>query len=547
MNAKRNNNWFIITLVCIIQVLLNACVISSLLLTGYTVQAASSIGKSITILYSFLLPEKIFNLDTYLFLLYLLIGFALFSIFLQVINSYLQSYVIASLRYQFRSKITQHIVNNDYSKNCLNKKSWLSWYTNDTDIVSNKFYEEFFSAWGTITKVIFSLIAFGLLNWILLIIAFLLILLSISFPIFFVKYTNKRISGISQANEIWVKNSSKLLDLYDTCLFWQKFTILNKKLIEESKKLRDTSTSIYYDIFKVYILGVVFITNFSIVIVLISSILIALFTPYNNIYLIIASNGISLSLFNGVNSFGQAVTEIIGSSKISKKFSISKNNKRNIKEFSSLKVQINKILYENKLIEKNIDFNLENKSKMLITGSSGSGKSSLLKLIIGENLNYDGNIFINDINYKNINLNSIPNSVWFIDSQGYLFKNKSLKDNITLFDKNIDYDKLENAIKKAGISELSSQLNKEVNFESKNSYSEGQMQQIAFSRFFYHQSNNDFLIIDESLSNLDSIKKEYVEQNLLDDKNLSLIYVTHNINEKLLNKFNLKFDFTKED
>lgn len=544
---KRNNNWFIITLVCIIQVLLNACVISSLLLTGYTVQAASSIGKSITILYSFLLPEKIFNLDTYLFLLYLLIGFALFSIFLQVINSYLQSYVIASLRYQFRSKITQHIVNNDYSKNCLNKKSWLSWYTNDTDIVSNKFYEEFFSAWGTITKVIFSLIAFGLLNWILLIIAFLLILLSISFPIFFVKYTNKRISGISQANEIWVKNSSKLLDLYDTCLFWQKFTILNKKLIEESKKLRDTSTSIYYDIFKVYILGVVFITNFSIVIVLISSILIALFTPYNNIYLIIASNGISLSLFNGVNSFGQAVTEIIGSSKISKKFSISKNNKRNIKEFSSLKVQINKILYENKLIEKNIDFNLENKSKMLITGSSGSGKSSLLKLIIGENLNYDGNIFINDINYKNINLNSIPNSVWFIDSQGYLFKNKSLKDNITLFDKNIYYDKLENAIKKAGISELSSRLNEEVNFESKNSYSEGQMQQIAFSRFFYHQSNNDFLIIDESLSNLDSIKKEYVEQNLLDDKNLSLIYVTHNINEKLLNKFNLKFDFTKED
>lgn len=544
---KRNNNWFSITLVCIFQVLLNACLISSLLLTGYTVQAASSIGKSITILYSFSLSEKIFNLDTYLFLLYLLIGFALFSIFLQVINSYLQSYVIASLRYQFRSKITQHIVNNDYSKNCLNKKSWLSWYTNDTDIVSNKFYEEFFSAWGTITKVIFSLIAFGLLNWILLIIAFLLILLSISFPIFFVKYTNKRISGISQANEIWVKNSSKLLDLYDTCLFWQKFTILNKKLIEESKKLRDTSTSIYYDIFKVYILGVVFITNFSIVIVLISSILIALFTPYNNIYLIIASNGISLSLFNGVNSFGQAVTEIIGSSKISKKFLISKNNKENIKEFSSLKVKINKILYEKKLIEKNIDFNLENKSKMLITGASGSGKSSLLKLIIGENLNYDGNIFINNINYKNINLNSIPNSIWFIDSQGYLFKNKSLKDNITLFDKNIDSDKLENALKKAGISELSHRLNEEVNFESKNSYSEGQMQQIAFSRFFYHQSNNDFLIIDESLSNLDSIKKEYVEQNLLDDKNLSLIYVTHNINEKLLDKFNLKLDFTKEN
>lgn len=72
------------------------------------------------------------------------------------------------------------------------------------------------------------------------------------------------------------------------------------------------------------------------------------------------------------------------------------------------------------------------------------------------------------------------------------------------------------------------------------------MQQIAFSRFFYHQSNNNFLIIDESLSNLGSIKKEYVEQNLLDDKNLSLIYVTHNINEKLLDKFNLKFDFAKE-
>lgn len=525
---KRNNQWFGITLVCILQVLLSACIICSILLTGYTIQSASSIGKPIVILYSFLLPDKLFNLDTYLFLLYLLIGFALFSIFLEIVSSYLKSYVIASLRYEFLSKITRHIVNNDYSKNCLNKKSWLSWYTNDTDIVSDKLYQEFFSAWSTITKVIFSLIAFGLLNWILLIISFILVLLSILFPIFFVKYTNKRISGISNANEVWVKNTSKLLDLYDTCLFWQKFTILNKKLIEESKKLRDTSTSIYYDIFKVYILGVVFITNFSIVIVLISSILISFFISDSSVYLIIASNGISLSLFNGLNAFGQAVSEIIGSSKISKKFSISKNTKTNINGFSTLKIQINKILYENKLIEKNINFDLENKSKMLIRGISGSGKSSLLKLIIGENLN------------------SIPNSVWFIDSQCYLFKNQTLKDNITLFDKNVDYDKLENTLKKAGISELNTRINEEVNFESKNSYSEGQMQQIAFSRFFYHQSNNDFLIIDEALSNLDSIKKQYIEQNLLDDKNLSLIYVTHNINEKLIDKFDLNFEFSKE-
>lgn len=534
-------------MVCILQVLLSACIICSILFTGYTIQSASSIGQSIVILYSFLLPDKLFNLDTYLFLLYLLIGFSLFSIFLEVINSYIKSYVLASLRYQFRSKITHHIVRNDYSKNFVNEKSWLSWYTNDADIVSSNLYEEFFYAWGTLTKAIFSLIAFGLLNWILLIVAFLLVLFCILFPIIFIKYTNKKISGISEANENWVKNSSKLLDLYDTCLFWQKFAVLNKKLIEESKKLRDTSTSIYYDLFKVYILGVVFITNFSVIIILISSILISFFISDTNVYLIISSNAISLSLFNGINAFGQAVSEIIGSSKISKKFLVSKNNKLNTNSFSSLKVQINKIFYENKLIEKNINFDLENQKKMLITGISGSGKSSLLKLIIGQNINYEGDIFLNSNNYKNINLNSIPNSIYFIDSKGYLFKNESLKNNITLFDKNIDYDKLEIALKKAGISELNSRLNEEINFESKNSYSEGQIQQIAFSRFFYHQRERDLLIIDESLSNLDSIKKEHIERNLLDDKNLSLIYVTHNIDKKLLDKFNLTFSFSEEN
>ena len=65
-------------------------------------------------------------------------------------------------------------------------------------------------------------------------------------------------------------------------------------------------------------------------------------------------------------------------------------------------MNVGKTILNHKAILSSIDLVLESGMKYAIVGPNGAGKSSLLKILAGQDREYDGSVFINDINIKSL-------------------------------------------------------------------------------------------------------------------------------------------------
>lgn len=179
-----------------------------------------------------------------------------------------------------------------------------------------------------------------------------------------------------------------------------------------------------------------------------------------------------------------------------------------------------------KLILKNINFEIKKNSIFGICGSTGSGKSTIINLLLGFYFPQKGNIYIDEnlLQKNNIlqwqeNLSYVPQKVYLIDD--------TILSNITFDDKieNLNKDLLDKSIE---IAELNSfivgQKNgiNQVIGEDADKISGGQKQRIGIARAIYRDTNT--LIFDESLNSLDNNTREKILSKLkLINKTIILI------------------------
>ena len=71
----------------------------------------------------------------------------------------------------------------------------------------------------------------------------------------------------------------------------------------------------------------------------------------------------------------------------------------------------------------NMNFKIENEESIGIIGANGAGKSTMLKLLVGLELNYQGNIMINNVKVEKQNLQEIRQKIGYVfqDSDSQLF------------------------------------------------------------------------------------------------------------------------------
>lgn len=538
----------LVVLICFLQVIYSISLIGSLFLVSYTIQAASNPNDALVMFYQLLILPDAYSLPTWLFLLYLLIGFSVISIVLNFILSYLKVYVTAKIRFYTRNHISNYINNLAYDQKIKTKSNWLSWYTNDTDTIIDQGFSGFFNIFSSCVQILFGLIVLALLHWILLIVSFILVACGILFPLLFKKYLEKNYQNLSKANEDWVAKNDQLLKLYNSVYFWNKLLVVNKLLKDESQIVANKSLKSFYNIFKVYILGSILISYTSQAIVFVIAVLIVILPPHLGVAIILGGYTISSNLFGQLFQFSQYLSEFLGAKTIWNKFKFKRDKtKKSLNDLTSIKLNLSSINYDNRTINKHFDLLIEKSNKTLIIGPSGSGKSSLIKVITGELNNYSGTISANEINYQALNLNSLHHYMWLINAGNYhFFKDATLKDNITLFDKNFNQNLLDNALKKAQLFSFETRLNDFIALDSKIPYSEGQLQQIELARFFYHANLKKLLLIDESLANIDIEKREIIQNNLLEDQSFALVEVSHHFDENLKEKFNQVIKFEGE-
>ncbi len=186
-------------------------------------------------------------------------------------------------------------------------------------------------------------------------------------------------------------------------------------------------------------------------------------------------------------------------------------------------------------IEK-INFIIKKNSTNLIVGPSGCGKSTLADIIAGFKFPQSGEILIDKkvkIQKNEFNVMDVS----YADQNNHLFPG-SIKDNISIFEKNIDEKKLNEVMNICCLDNFLKQQSNGINQvlnEKGSNISGGQKQRIGLARTLYQ--DKEIILLDESLSNIEKNLEKNIVENLfkfVKKNNKTLIVISHSI--KNLNK-----------
>lgn len=185
---------------------------------------------------------------------------------------------------------------------------------------------------------------------------------------------------------------------------------------------------------------------------------------------------------------------------------------------------------QSKVTLRNLSFTLEPNTLNVICGSSGSGKSSLLRLLTRLYLPNKGDITVNKINLNKIPVNYFRKIVAFVAQETYLV-NGSILENLCYGNKNATLEQVIQCAKSVQIHEFISNLPKgydtQINERSLN-LSGGQKQRISIARALLN--NPHILILDEPTSSLDySTEAEIIGLISNLSKSITCVMTTHRL------------------
>ena len=178
-------------------------------------------------------------------------------------------------------------------------------------------------------------------------------------------------------------------------------------------------------------------------------------------------------------------------------------NSKHLKDNVLIEVKNLSIFYGEKKIFEGLNFSVENGDRVAICGQNGSGKTSLLKFILGEDIKYSGSI------YKSGRL-----KISYI-SQKYDWLCGTLVDFAK--ENNIDQTRFLTMLIKLGFSRNLFDANLQ-------DFSEGQKKKVLIAKSLCEEAN--LYVWDEPLNYIDVISRIQIEE-LLKDANITLIFVEH--------------------
>ncbi len=176
---------------------------------------------------------------------------------------------------------------------------------------------------------------------------------------------------------------------------------------------------------------------------------------------------------------------------------------------NNVKVENLSIKFGNQTILKNISFNISSKNSICVIGQGSSGKTTLLKCIIGLVKPYKGDIYFDS---THLNKHLINKSEFNLKNLGVVFQKDALFDSLTVWE-NIMFKGLYKKSRKQNFNESLSLLKMvdladEVASLYPNELSGGMKKRVAIARAIAFKPN--FLFLDEPTAGLDPIKSNKI-------------------------------------
>ncbi|MEY4539443.1 MAG: hypothetical protein RLZZ306_1200 [Bacteroidota bacterium] len=178
----------------------------------------------------------------------------------------------------------------------------------------------------------------------------------------------------------------------------------------------------------------------------------------------------------------------------------------------------------------NLDFEIPQGKTTAIVGSSGSGKTTILKLLLKFYQPTEGQIVAGNTFLSNINHNFWRSRCGAVLQDGFIFSD-TIARNIAVGEEFVNTERLDHATHIANITEFIQSLplgyNTKIGAEG-NGLSQGQKQRLLIARAVYR--NPDYIFFDEATNALDANNEKAIMQNLTEFfKGRTVIVVAHRL------------------
>lgn len=185
---------------------------------------------------------------------------------------------------------------------------------------------------------------------------------------------------------------------------------------------------------------------------------------------------------------------------------------------------------ENEWVLKDISFKIKAGQTVAFVGATGSGKTTILSLIVR---NYDiqkGQILIDGIDIKKIKIESLRRHIGQMLQDVFLFSG-TIFSNIQMHDENITLEEVKKASEYVNlapfIEKLPNQYDEEVR-ERGNNFSNGQRQLLSFARTITYKPS--VMILDEATANIDTETEVLIQDSLNKMRNIgTMLVVAHRL------------------
>lgn len=175
-----------------------------------------------------------------------------------------------------------------------------------------------------------------------------------------------------------------------------------------------------------------------------------------------------------------------------------------------------------------INFKIEAGQHCGLQGRTGSGKTTLIKLLLGLYVPSQGSILFNGIPIFDFSKEELMKGIGYVSQEITLFY-ASIRDNVRMFDKSISDEQINEALKKSGMYEKISALPGGLDYICEDggaNFSSGETQLLACARLFLKKSK--IIILDEPTAKLDKEEQEKLSMAFAElIKNKTAILIAH--------------------
>lgn len=441
---------------------------------------------------------------------------------------------------EIRGVLCENLKNMSLSQiHVLPMEDWQSAYTNDLKIVCDDYYFGLFNMamWGSMGLV--AVVYMAVISPALLIVSLVMVCFPFIGPRLFADKLRKTKSEYSKSYNTVCSKINEMLHGTETLLTCGKHSFLFQKMqrVSDDNMQKDFDMKQTETVATIITSLITWIPGF---VIMVAGAMLVVQGKLTVSYLITANgllNFIISPFRQTANSYQSVKSARAVKDRIDELLAQKTSNQMEKKNIEITSIDIKKLSfgYGESDVLKNVNLTIKKGEKVAIVGASGSGKSTIMKLIGRFYLNYRGRISINNEDLKTLSDATLYSSVGYIPQEPFIFAD-TVRNNICL-GRNCSDEEVWSAIEKVGLTELVSSLPDGINTElaeGGGNISGGQKKRIAVARALIRDC--DTLLIDEMTSSLDIETTDEMVKLIL-SLSCTVIMITHDIFDSYMDGF----------